>query len=308
MGGVLGLGPFNIYWNMPIILAPPDRPIDADVIFQILSEDICDAAFIPPAYLQALSRNTAQIEVIRRLKHVLWVGAPFTSPEVANAIKSRVKMQPAYGSSEAGPFAFILESQDDYEWIHFHPIMGATFRHFSEDLYECVLVRDPSLDSAQFVFENFPHLNEWPTKDLFSKHPLRNDLWRFRGRKDDILVLSNARNVDPGLIESTVVSHPKVKAALLCGSGRMATALLVEALDPPTSAEEQAALGEEIWPMVEKGNEASNVQARVEKNMILFTAKEKPFLRAGKGSVQRAMTVIAYEAELNQLYKDAGIE
>ena len=51
MGGVLGLGPFNVYWNMPKILAPGDRPIDAIIAAQLFSEDICEAVFIAPAHL-----------------------------------------------------------------------------------------------------------------------------------------------------------------------------------------------------------------------------------------------------------------
>ena len=306
MGGVLGLGPFNIYWNMPTILSPGDRPIDTSIATQILSEDICEAAFMAPAYLQALSRNPTQLETIRKLKHILWVGAPWTSPDIADTIRARTEIQPAYGSTEAGPFALVLESQDDYAWMHFHPIMGASLRHFSKDLYELVLVRDPRIEKAQFVFRNFPHLSEWPTKDLFSKHPTRDDLWRFRGRKDDIVVLSNGRNVEPGLMEQGVAAHPKVKAALLYGSGQTQVSLLVEAIEPPGNEEESAALVEEIWPTAVEMNESMNAFGRVHKDLILFATRGKPFSRAGKGSVQRAMTFEAYEKELKELYVSAG--
>ncbi|KAL9619386.1 MAG: hypothetical protein Q9160_005981 [Pyrenula sp. 1 TL-2023] len=307
MGGVLGLGPFNIYWNMPMILAPPTQPIDANIVHQILSFPICDAAFIPPAYLQALSRDPSHLDILHRLNHVLWVGAPFTSPSVAATISSRTPIHPAYGSSEAGPFAFTPQpheqSQSEYSWWEFHPIMGAELRHFSDDLYECVLVRDPKIEKAQFIFQNFPEKDEWATKDLFSPHPEREGLWRFRGRKDDIIVLPNSRNIDPALIEATVSGHPKVKAALLSGSGRMKTALLIEAAEPPANGEEKKALLEELWPSIEKGNEISTEWARVtSREMVVFAVREKPFRRAGKGSVQRNMTLEEYREEIDGLY------
>ncbi|KAL9108530.1 MAG: hypothetical protein Q9227_006745 [Pyrenula ochraceoflavens] len=305
MGGALGLNSFSIYFDMPMILVPPGQPTDVNTIFQILSEEICDAAILPPSSLQSLSRSPLQIDVVRRLKHILWVGAPWTSSEVADAIKSRTQIQPAYGSTEAGPFAFILnDSQEDYEWLQFHPIMGAELRHFAEDLCECVLVRDAKIEKAQFVFQNFPHLREWRTKDLFSRHPSRPDLWRFRGRRDDMIVLSNGRNVDPSLMESIVTGHLKVKAALLSGNGRTALALLVEVSEPPSSEQEKQNLLEEILPTVQKGNELSKSYARVKADMIVLSKKEKPFPRAGKGSVQRQMALDEYKLELNWLYDE----
>ncbi|KAL9609999.1 MAG: hypothetical protein Q9167_005272 [Letrouitia subvulpina] len=305
MGGVLGLGPFNIYWNMPMILSPGDRPITPDIAAQIISDDLCEAAFIAPAYLQALSRDLTQLETVRKLEHLLWVGAPWTSTDTANAFRARTKIHPAYGSSEAGPFALVLGEQKDYAWMHFHPIMGATLRHYSDDLYELVLEKDTKIQKAQFVFQNFPHLTEWATNDLFSRHPTRDDLWRFCGRKDDITVLSNGRNIEPGLMETSVAAHPKVTAALLYGAGKMKTSLLVEAVEPPTSAEGRLRLVQEIWPTVDKANEVMNAYGRVQKPMILITTKEKPFMRTAKGSVQRAVTVKAYEQELDELYKAA---
>ena len=60
---------------------------------------------------------------------------------------------------------------------------------------------------------------------------------------------------------------------------------------------------------VEKANEVVGEYVRVEKSMILFTTSEKPFLRAGKGSVQRKLTVDAYKEDLEELYRrnSAGV-
>ncbi|KAL9616868.1 MAG: hypothetical protein Q9160_008290 [Pyrenula sp. 1 TL-2023] len=306
MGGVLFTGALNIYLSMPMIFAPPDRPIDAQITAQMLAQNICDAAMIPPAYLQDLHRQPEGVEITRRLKQICWAGAPWTSTELADAVRSRTEIQAVYGSSEAGPIILVPETQDDYEWMHFHPIMGATMRHYSEDLYELVLVRDPDIVEAQFVFHNFPELSEWETRDLFSRHPTKTQLWKFRGRRDEIFVLANARNVEPGPMEKVVSGHAKVKAAILLGSGRRAAALLVEPVEPVEGEEARAVLVEEIWPTVRRGNEMINSYARVLKSMILVSRVEKPFLRAGKGSVQRWMTLNAYEDEIDYLYTEGS--
>lgn len=307
MGGVLGLGPFNIYWNMPPILAPTNRPITPDIISKILSEDLCDAAFIPPVHLQALSRNPTHLESVGKVKHVLWVGAAWTSTDTANKIRACTEIQPAYGSTEAGPCVFFLERQDDYDWMHFHPMMGAEFRKFSDDssddLRELVLIKDTNLVKAQFIFQNFPLRDMWETKDLFSKHPTRDDLWQFRGRKDDIIVLSNARNIMPNLMEEALAGHTKVKAALLGGSRKPNTFLLIEATEPPESADQKRDLIQEVWPTIVDANETMNTYGRVQKPLILIATKEKPFRRTGKGSIQRRMTFEAYSTELKELYE-----
>lgn len=303
--GVLGLGPFNIYFNMPMILGPGDRSVSPELATQMFAEPICEAAMMAPAHLQAISRNSTALEAIGKLKHVVWGGGPWTSVATAKILQSQVALYTGYGSSELGHCALIPELFDEYPWMHFHPIAGATFRHHSDDLYELVIRRDPSIEKAQFVFQLFPQLTEYPTKDLFSRHPTREELWRFRSRKDDLLVLGIGRNIEPSVMETAVVAHPKVEAALLGGEGRTKTCLLIEAVNPPVTDAERMAFVEDIWPTVSKANEDMNSFGRVSKELIIIAAKEKPFLRAGKGTIVRATTVAAYEEELENAFSAA---
>ena len=46
--------------------------------------------------------------------------------------------------------------------------------------------------------------------------------------------------------------------------------------------------------------------ARVSKSHILFTEKQRPIPRAGKGTIQRAPTLKLYQDELNALYCREG--
>lgn len=160
------------------------------------------------------------------------------------------------------------------QWMNFHPIMGATFRHFSENLYEMVLEKKPEIEKAQFIFQSFSYLMEWPMKDLFSKHPTRDGLWRFQRRTDDIVLLSTGRSIDSSLMKASVSAHSKVKATLLCGSGRSQTCLLVEVVDPPKGSEVSTALLEDIWQSVESSNKLMDALGRVRMSMILFATHD----------------------------------
>ena len=183
----------------------------------------------------------------------------------------------------------------------FSPLIGATFRHYSNDLYELVLVKDANIQKAQFIFLNNPELSEWSTKDLFSKHPSK-DLWRYRGRSDDIIVLSSGLNINPLGFECIVITNPMIDSALLTGSGRTSPAWLIECKEAAATAEETSNLIDQIWPSIEQANDIAPVYARASKSAIVITTKEKPMLRAGKGTVQRRLTIQLYQKELEALY------
>lgn len=292
-----------------MILPPPDRKLNPDILSQIFQMELCEAAIIAPAYLQILSRDVEKVETLRELKHLIWIGAPFPSREVADAVRSRVHMETAFGSTEAALMSLVPEHQDHYEWLHFHEIVGAHMRHFSEDLYEQVFVRDARIEKAQFVFQNFAALNEFETKDLFSRHPEHENLWRFRARKDDLIVLSTGLNIEPCLLETAVSGHPNVRAVLVYGVGRTKPSLLIEEMNPPASPDELHRLREEIWSTIERTNEAANQHGRIQKSMVIFATPDKPFKRADKGSVQRQKTFEDYQAEIDNLYaQDEGIQ
>lgn len=175
-------------------------------------------------------------------------------------------------------------------------------RHYSDELYEIVIVRDPAIEAYQGVFYNFPDLSEYKTRDLFSKHPTKENLWRHEGRSDDIIVYSSGEKFNPISMESHLGSHPEVKAAVVYGDKKFQSALLIEPVQPEKSKE---ALLDELWPTIETANATSPAHARImSKDFVTFATADKPLPRAGKGTVQRKMAVKLYEEELNSLYEE----
>ena len=283
-------------------MGPPNVLTTAELASNIVALDICQSAVLSPAVLQEMAKNPTLLKSLDTLDYVIWCGAPLSSVAVADSIRSHAPIYPAYGATETGPLPLTVEDQEFHEWMNFNPIIGAKLKHYTEDLYELVIVKDPKILPLQFVFLNFPELEEWHTKDLMSKHPTR-DLWRYRGRRDDMIVMNNGLKINPLILEGIVMSHAQIISALLTGTGRTKSAWLIELRDPPSNESERAALVEDIWPVIEKANETAPKQARVEKDWIMFTTKEKPMARAGKGSVQRQSTVKLYEKELDALYQ-----
>jgi len=95
-----------------------------------------------------------------------------------------------------------------------------------------------------------------------------------------------------------------VKAALVDGKYRFNQSLLIVMENenfPRTVAQLMETLNK-IWPSVEKANRIAPRFAKIPKSFIIFATLEKPWLRAGKGTVQRQLTVKSYSKELDRLF------
>ena len=308
--GLLFMTAIGVYWNMPPIIGPPDISPDsahpnvlpsAKLVSNIIKMDICEAIAISPQILEEMAKNYEQLKALRSIKYVIWSDAPFSSREVANKIRAYVDIYPAYSATEFGPLPLTIENQENHEWMNFNPIIGATFRHFLDDLYELVLVNDRKIQSAQFVFLNRPELSEWPTKDLMSKHPTK-DLWRYRGRRDDMVVLLEDLKINPRPMEAIVMAHSDVSFAMLVGEGYSKTMWIIELYSQPTNATQRFRYINHIWPAIKRANEIAPAHARVSRSMVLLTTKLNPMLRSEKGWVQRRRTIHYYQQALDAVH------
>ena len=213
------------------------------------------------------------------------------------------------GSSECGLY-ILLELDDpvrDWQYFRFHPWSGVDMRPAGNDesIRELFVVRSgKSIPGVQPVFELFPELEEWPTRELYKQHPNVPDQWRFIGRADDVIVLSNGEKINPIETESRISNnHPAISGALVIGSGRFMPGLLLETRDIDTrDPKERFQLIEEIWPIVERANLEAPKHGQLVKSLILFTSPGKPFARTPKLSVRRGPTIDSYATEIDEIY------
>jgi len=176
---------------------------------------------------------------------------------------------------------FLIPKPKDWRYFEWHPTHACIdLEATSEDAehYELVINRNPKMLWCQPVFHIFPHLDQWRTKDLFQRHPDRPNLWVYKGRKDDTVVLSNAEKFNPVSMEGMIQGHEAMKGALVVGTGKFQCALIIE----PKEHENAEALVEKIWPIVEQANTQAPGYAQIHKRLIMVSKPEKPFRRAGK--------------------------
>ena len=303
----IGTMTFFAIWLECCSILPPQshKPLDATTVASAASHANASSMLVVPSILEDMSKDPALSDALRTVPNVIFSGGAVPK-EAGEKLKNKTHLTSFIGSTEFAIFPhWIVEDPDDWEYVAIDPCYNIDFRQHADDLYEAVMVRSKECEMYQPVWHVFPDLQEFHTRDLYSKHPTKSGLWMYRGRMDDIIVFVNGEKLNPATIEDQVGSHRAVKSALVVGEGRFQPALLVEPTQPLHTTAEKAELLEKMWPLIEKVNEESPAHGRISKAHVLFTKPEKPMLRAGKGTVQRRLTLTAYADEIDALYTDA---
>ena len=286
-------------WVDSTVVLPPAVPLTAKVVDAIHGKAGVEFTLLPPSVLMDLAKNPKYLENLSKLKGVTFAGGPL--PEATGEqIADRTRLVAGYGASEWIAAPQLPKSREDWPYFCFNEKEGGfEFRERDNGLYEFVICRRPDYELAQPVFITFPEIDEFPTKDLFSKHPLKPGMWKYVSRLDDIIVFSNGEKLNPVTFESLVSTAKDVAGAMVVGQGRFQAGLLIE---PKDTSKDQDDLFEKIWPFIQRANEPTVRHGRVAKDCVFFTKADKPLPRAGKGTIQRASANALYASEIDELY------
>ncbi|KAI1212188.1 putative NRPS-like enzyme [Annulohypoxylon truncatum] len=308
---LLGAIPFG---NVVIATAAAAIPTAQGVV-DALRQTQAQVALLVPSVVAELAQNPSLLDyVAAHVELLLYIGGDLPQA-FGDLVAAKVPLRCQWGASEVGIPHSLWPTElgaKDWHYIRFHPCIGAVFDEVTNGNYELVIRRDDSLIDTQaaFTIKGQELLEkEYRTRDLFEKHPTVPDAWRWRARADDIIVFLNGEKTNPVSMEQHIVaSNPQLSGAIVVGAQRFQAALLLElATTSHQTTAEQAALIERIWPSVEKANQDAPAHARVEKSLILIVPPEKPFIRAGKGTIQRAASIAQYATEIDKLYADADV-
>lgn len=212
------------------------------------------------------------------------------------------------GSTDGGAYVTYRTDPEDWDYICYCPFWnGIEWREHGEGLYEMVIVKDPKCALFQGPFKIHPELQEWSTKDVYSKHPTKPNHWRRESRIDELVVLANGAKFNPSRLESQIEEIDEVWSALIVGGAdRLRPALLIELRESKNNYAKRHEISDAIWSIVSRANESSPIGGRILRSLIFFAPPEKRFARASKGTVQRPATVDLFKQELDELYATAG--
>lgn len=309
-----GLGQY-LFYAIPfgnVVIAPATAAIvTAQGFVDALKKAPADIAVLVPSVVAELAENPELLDYCAsNLELVLYIGGDLPQ-EIGDRFAARIPLRCQWGASEVGIPQQLIPPEfgpSDWGYVRFHPCVGAVFEEVTDGAYELLIRRDEKLADTQPTFSirgQDKLKKEYRTRDLFRPHPTVPDAWRWQARADDIIVFLNGEKTNPVSMEQHIVAiNPELSGALVIGSQRFQAALLIE----PTSGTgslntaQQAALIERIWPSVEEANQVASAHARVEKTLILITAADRPLIRAGKGTIQRAASLTQYKSEIDKLY------
>ena len=288
-----------VYYGVVGVLPPANQPLTANLADQVHRLASVQGTALPPTTLIDIYNEPQQLRRLGELQYVFFAGSTLPK-KVGDTIAAATNLATLIGSTEMAYLPIEITDRSDWDYVSYSPFYGSEFRPTGTDgLYEHCVVRNKDLELFQSIFSTYPGLSEFRTKDLYEKHPTKENLWRYRGRIDDLIVFSNGEKLNPTDMEDLISVHPAIMSALVGGEGRFHSFLLVEPVDFPSDQEARSTLLDDIWPTVQRANESCPSFGRIMKDCIIFTRSEKPVLRAAKGTVQRKATLKRYQEEID---------
>ncbi|KAI0479449.1 hypothetical protein GGR56DRAFT_378745 [Xylariaceae sp. FL0804] len=311
-----------MYSDTTLFIPAPGTSLTPDNLTFLLQESKCSSAFLAPFMLEAMMNYPPALEALKSLRHIVYSGGPLNPIRGQHLAEQVPHLFNLLASSEGGPCC-LYPTTDNSHWNAFKFYnVGQRMDEVAPGIFELVYPRRSELiDRTHAYFHTQPHVGaEYRTSDLFS--PLDDDShqsgwWTYRGRADNWVAMANGLKIDPTDLESAVASLPQVQGALVAGSHRPSLCLLVELVhheqqqadqhDDDDDDDDDDHLHEEqtletLWPTIAAANAKVNKFGRVPRELVLFAAPNKPFQRASKGTIQRRLTVQAYELEIDALY------
>ena len=282
------------------VLGPSHIPPSGSLLKEVLKHQDLRAIYVPPSIAEQLLHESGGVDLVKNLDFICYTGGPF-SPSAGKILAGATELCPLYGSTEAFQVPQLSPSRDDWAYMEWNSCFKLEMQPSDDDAYELVLYSDASTESMSALYHNLPGTRKWRTKDLFKPHPSKPNLWRYYGRRDDIIVLSNGEKFNPVSMKLTIQAHPLLADALVVGSGRSQAVLLVE---PKAPTSDPLSLVQSIWSSVEQANALVPAQGRILRFRIQVADVQKPFIRAGKGTVVRRLTKQSYQSEIDKLYHD----
>ncbi|KAF4930706.1 Non-canonical non-ribosomal peptide synthetase FUB8 [Colletotrichum viniferum] len=305
-GGVYGFLGTMVMGGNPLALPYADRPLTPELCIECIKYSKADSAGLPPSVLEEISHRPEQIAELKNLAFVGFGGGPLSQDAGDTLVRNGVHLINIIGATETLPMCVWYQKNPEL-WQYFiynDEYSGLEWRRATgeDNVYEMVITRKSKQVPIQGIFYTFPDKEEYNTSDLYKPHPTLPNHWKFYGRADNILNLSNGEKLNPTDMEDIIMGHAEVRNALIVGAWKFQPALIVEPMTYPKTKEQEDDLIDRLMPTIAEANKIIATHGRLVRHLIMLAKPEKPFLLADKGTVKRAATVKLYHDEIEDLY------
>ncbi|EGF98163.1 uncharacterized protein MELLADRAFT_113782 [Melampsora larici-populina 98AG31] len=256
-----------------------------------------------PYILRLIKSNPDGIALLQTMKYVCFGGASLEDTIGDELVREGINLASRYGSSESG---FLLssyrdfESDKDWNWLRepLTPIgdKTRTFQKIDDSTYELIIKKG----WPQMAVHNIPN-GDFATGDLFEPHSSKPRTWRYLGRGDDIIVLSNGEKLNPNLAEEILQEESDlVSSSLIFGSRRTHCGLVVLLVSDFGKLDNWKGRWNKL---LEKVNRQLPSFAQIWPEMVIFLeAGIDPWPTSSKGLKQRKQINDLYLDKIDGLY------
>lgn len=289
----------SLFLKVTMVLPPASIPVTAQVVESCILHGRANTLGTAPSVLEELCLSPTGRKCLKNLRSIFCGSGPMPKFVGDTIISLGVNMHHIYGSTETAllPQLPLDDPVNDWRYFKFHPASGATFVPVGKyGLHELIIQRLHE-NAPQPCFLVFPDLKEYRTRDTFSIHPSKPDLWKFEGRLDDIITLTNGEKFCPSTAEELISRHADVADALIVGQGRFQPALIIAMHDPAKGLQE---IIDSLWSVIEMANSQAPGYARIGKSFILVS--NAPFSKTSKGTTRRHRTEELLRHQIDGLY------
>lgn len=281
-----------------------------------------------PYILQMLIEESLDQEVSSGLAllqgmDLVGVGGAALPQAVGDELVSKgVKLVSRFGSAECG---FLLSSNRDYKsdhewsWLRADPSLQPEYYDFEPQAQN---QNDSSPPLFEFVVKpRWPHRGKtnrpdgsYATADLFERHPIKPNAWRYHSRADAQITMLNGKKFDPAPVEAELLSSAVGKRiledAMIFGAGREAPGML---LVPRWNIDfiNDHQLIDDLWPTIHKMNSEAQSHARISKGLLLvIRSKEEDrslLPKSSKGTILRRQAEALFSKEIERTYAEEEV-
>jgi hypothetical protein len=143
--------------------------------------------------------------------------------------------------------------------------------------------------------------NSWYTNDLFVPHSTIPNAWKFVGRADDRVTLTNGEKVLPLPIEGRIIQHPLVKEAVVFGIDRPVPGLLLFRAKTAAHLNDEELL-DKVWPTIEDANSHAEAFSQISRDMIAVIPDDIDCPSTDKSSIKRAAVYKEFASIIDDVY------
>ncbi|KAK4503510.1 hypothetical protein PRZ48_004425 [Zasmidium cellare] len=305
--GLFHLIAFPLVFENIVTVLPSSvpHPVPAEFVHKLIQYGPMgptNGAMFVPDVLKDLVRNPAYLESLKKYDWVGFAGAPLAHSIGDVLTKTRIRVQSIMGQMDSGGYPTLISSLDDWKYARFEEIQGFHLQSFSQDTWELCVRRQPGDQRPAFLLN--PEIDVYHTRDLWKKVPGLEGYWATAGRVDDFVKLASLTKFNAIVIESVLEQDPGIEKALVGGDGRNWPFVLLEPSQQlrETCGGQVELMIESVWPQLQMANTSIHADARLGKDLLLFTAAESPIQRTAKGTSQRQATFAIYAKDIEALY------